>query len=103
MEINKLRKDEFYNEIFLELPERFKDGIYSLKIKKYKCVRYFFKNGFGASVIFHPFSYGYEDGLLEFAEMIGDTFEELELIGDVQGYLTADQVHELLDEIKGRG
>ncbi|MGL5950763.1 MAG: hypothetical protein ACRCZH_05025 [Cetobacterium sp.] len=103
MEINKLRKDEFYHELLIEFPEKLEHGIYGLKTKKYKCVRYFFGNGYGASVIFHPFSYGYKEGLLEFSAMKGDALENLELIGDVQGYLTADQVHELLDKIKGRG
>ena len=67
---------------------------------------YKFPNGFGASVVQSPFSYGGRVGLWELAmvEFIDD--EKYELVyndiveGDVLGYLTESEVEEVLEKIK---
>jgi hypothetical protein len=78
---------------------------------------YRFENGYGASVVRHSYSYGGQEGLWELAvlriEELAEDFtwhglwnSELEdiapgLTNDVHGYLTEDDVQELLDRIAG--
>lgn len=63
---------------------------------------YMFDNGYGASVIRNDFSYGGGDGLFEVAvinssrEIVYDT----PITDDVLGYLTEDEVVEVLKDIK---
>jgi hypothetical protein len=83
---------EFKDLEFKELPDG--SGIYS---------RTMFENGFGASVICHKYSYGGNDGLYELAVL--DTEGEIDYDnsvaeGDVHGYLTEDDVTELLKRIQ---
>ena len=65
----------------------------------------FFENGYGASVIKGPYSYGGPQGLYELAVLKG-TEEEYELTysteitDDVMGNLTILEVNELLKRIK---
>lgn len=64
-----------------------------------------FENGYGASVIKHYGSYGYEKDLFELAVLIydGDKFDlcyNTPITDDVIGYLTNDEVLELLEKIK---
>lgn len=68
---------------------------------------YKFPNGFGASVIKNPFSYGGRVGLYELAMIEFIDNEEYELFydsdivkGDVLGYLTESEVREVLEKIK---
>lgn len=62
--------------------------------------RYSFDNGYGASVVCHPGTYGYEDGLFEVAVMHEDQLcYNSPLTNDVIGWLTETQVSDLLDEI----
>lgn len=68
-------------------------------------VIYKFDNGFGASVVQHDFSYGSEDGLSELAvlKFNGDEWDltyDTEITDDVIGYLTEDDVQELLTRIE---
>ncbi|WP_435298497.1 hypothetical protein [Timonella sp. A28] len=59
---------------------------------------YAFKNGYGASVICSPYSYGGKRGLWELAELY-----EGDLTGsEPVGFLTEDDVQKKLKEIKGR-
>jgi len=83
---------EFKDLQFKELPDG--SGIYS---------RTMFENGFGASVIRQKYSYGGKDGLYELAVL--DTDGEIDYDnpvaeGDVHGYLTEDDVTELLKGIQ---
>jgi hypothetical protein len=83
---------EFKDLEFKELPDG--SGIYS---------RTMFENGFGSSVIRHKYSYGGADGLYELAVL--DTEGEIDYDnsvaeGDVHGYLTEDDVTELLKRIQ---
>jgi hypothetical protein len=54
-----------------------------------------FDNGRSASVICAPFSYGGKNGLYELA-----IFHNDEIVGDVHGFLTEDEVTELLKKIQ---
>lgn len=76
--------------------------------------RFYFENGYGASVIKHYGSYGYERDLFELAVLkfhdedeeeygIGGEWDlcyETPITNDVIGYLTNDEVLELLEKIK---
>ena len=54
-----------------------------------------FDNGRSASVVCTPFSYGGKNGLYELA-----IFHNDEMVGDVHGWLTEDEVNEMLVRIK---
>jgi hypothetical protein len=64
-----------------------------------------FKNGYGASVVRNSFSYGHESGKWELAVIIwkGDRFKltyDTPITDDVLGYLTQDDVDEILGRIE---
>jgi hypothetical protein len=63
---------------------------------------YKFSNGYGASVIRNSASYGNEDGLWELAVLDTDgKIDYTTSIGsDVVGYLTTDDVEDILEQIK---
>jgi hypothetical protein len=68
---------------------------------------YRFANGFGASVVRTPYSYGGDHGLYELAVVIfagpdSDDYTltyETPITSDVEGYLDESKVSELLDQI----
>lgn len=64
--------------------------------------RIHFENGFGASIVSHDFSYGGKDGLYELAVLFEDEihYDNPVAAGDVRGYLTEDDVSELLIQIQ---
>ena len=67
--------------------------------------QYKFSNGFGASVVQHPFSYGNEQWLWELAvvKWVGERYTldySTEITDDVIGYLTEEEVEEILVKIK---
>ena len=61
-----------------------------------------FDNGYGASVVSHTFSYGGKDGLYELAVLKnGDLHYDNPVAGgDVRGYLTEEEVNDLLTQIQ---
>lgn len=62
-----------------------------------------FDNGYGASVVSHTFSYGGKSGLYELAVLDKDGeihYDNSVAGGDVKGYLTEEEVSELLIEIQ---
>ena len=69
---------------------------------------YRFKNGFGASVVRHEYSYGGDAGLWELAVIKFDGDEdddfsltyETPITEDVEGHLTESEVDELLKKIE---
>ena len=62
---------------------------------------FYFDNGYGASVIRHEYSYGGDQGLWELAVLAGDLLcYDTEITDDVIGYLTEEEVEELLNRIK---
>ena len=70
--------------------------------------RFKFDNNFGASVIKHKYSYGYEEDLWELGVLVfGNGYPERGVLtyntkvsGDVEGYLTDEDVRNLLQQIK---
>ena len=63
---------------------------------------YKFPNGYGASVICNPYSYGGDMGLWEIAvfDKEGNLTYETPITDDVIGYLNDDEVIEVLNKIK---
>jgi hypothetical protein len=63
---------------------------------------YKFSNGYGASVIRNSASYGNEDGLWELAilDRDGKIDYTTSITDDVLGYLTTDDVEDILEQIK---
>lgn len=69
--------------------------------------RFKFENGYGASVIKHWGSYGFENDLFELAVLkfdkkdgTGSLCYDTEITDDVIGYLNNDEVLDLLEKIK---
>ena len=59
-----------------------------------------FDNGYGASVIRHKGSYGFEKGLWELAVLAGSELTyDTEITNDVIGHLTEEKVDKLLERI----
>lgn len=60
-----------------------------------------FPNGYGASVVRNPYSYGGQDGLFELAVLgrDGHITYDTEITDDVEGYLTEGEVTELLSKV----
>lgn len=61
-----------------------------------------FENGFGASIVKHDYSYGGKDGLYELAVLFDDEihYDNPVAAGDVRGYLSEDEVSDLLIQIQ---
>ena len=78
---------------FKRLPSLYSEGIQA---------RIYFENGFGASVVQSDFSYGGKDGLYELAVLDekGQITYETPITNDVIGYLTEEEVSNVLEEIK---
>lgn len=72
------------------------------KINEGHQVVFKFKNGFGASVVRHTFSYGGKEGLWELAVLDedGELTYDTPVTDDVEGYLNDDDVVDLLNQIK---
>jgi hypothetical protein len=64
--------------------------------------RIIFDNGYGASVVVGPHTYGGEDGLYELAvlDSNGNLTYETPVTSDVEGYLSEDDVTKLLEQIQ---
>ena len=68
--------------------------------------RFKFDNNYGASVVKHFGSYGFEEDLFELAVLdfknskFGNLCYDTEITNDVEGYLTNNDVLELLNKIK---
>ena len=61
---------------------------------------YKFPNGYGASVVKHKGSYGYQKGLWELAVLFeGELCYDTEITGDVIGHLNDPEVDNILRQI----
>lgn len=84
----------------------FKDLEFDIMSDEYmsgKKSRIYFDNGYGASVVSHTFSYGGKSGLYELAVLDSDGeihYDNPVAGGDVKGYLTEEEVTELLIQIQ---
>lgn len=83
----------------------FKDLEFNINNDEYmkgKNSRIHFDNGYGASVVSHEFSYGGKEGLYELAVLFNNEihYENPIANGDVIGYLTEEQVSDLLIKIQ---
>lgn len=69
---------------------------------KGKRCRIHFDNGYGASVVSHTRSYGGNEGLYELAVLFDNEihYDNPVANGDVRGYLTEEDVTELLNQIQ---
>lgn len=109
LKYDDFKKYEISEDDLFEFRKEF-DNIYSLlKDEKYKYhyeYRFKFENGYGASVIKHFGSYGFEKDLFELAVLYFDEDGNSHLsyntpiTDDVIGWLNNDEVLELLDKIK---
>ena len=61
-----------------------------------------FENGYGASIVKHPYSYGGKDGLYEIAviDSEGQITYDTPITNDVIGYLSEDDVEKYVNDIK---
>ncbi len=62
-----------------------------------------FDNGYGASIISGPYSYGGSSGLYELAVIDAETGSivyDTPITDDVLGYLTVDDLNEVLEQIE---
>lgn len=84
---------------------KFSELQFTNKISDGVGARVFFKNGYGASVVKHKYSYGGPDGLYELAVIKGDedvwvlTYET-DVTSDVLGYLTEEDVEFFMNKIE---
>ncbi len=64
--------------------------------------RVMFDNGYGASVVVGPYTYGGEDGLYELGvlDKDGKLTYDTPVTDDVEGYLSEDDVTRLLEQIQ---
>lgn len=62
----------------------------------------YFENGYGASVVMGPYTYGGKEGLyeLDVLDSNGDLTYETPITDDVIGYLNEDDVTEVLKQIQ---
>jgi len=60
-----------------------------------------FDNGYGVSVVSTPFSYGGVDGLYELAVLYNNEITYYtEITSDVLGYLSEDEVTDIMEDIQ---
>lgn len=91
--VKKIKMKTFEDLNFESMSDNFYNGVKS---------RIFFENGFGASVVKHEFSYGGKEGLYELAVLFDNEihYDNPVAAGDVRGYLTEEEVTNLLIEIQ---
>jgi hypothetical protein len=67
-----------------------------------KKTRMSFDNGYGVSVVSHTYSYGGKDGLYEIAvlDSKGELTYETPITNDVIGYLTEEEVSDIMKQVQ---
>jgi hypothetical protein len=81
----------------------FKDLEFKQDIQRgLNAARVMFDNGYGASVVVGPYTYGGEDGLYELGVLgkDGKLCYDTPITEDVEGYLSEDDVTKLLEQIQ---
>jgi hypothetical protein len=66
---------------------------------------HFFPNGYGASVVRFPGSYGYEEGLYELAVLEGtiddyDLCYDTPITDDIMGHLSEESIEDIINDIQ---
>jgi hypothetical protein len=91
--VKKIKMKTFKDLNFQSMDNEFYNGVKS---------RIVFENGFGASVVKHNYSYGGKEGLYELAVLFEDEihYDNPIAAGDVRGYLTEEEVTDLLTQIQ---
>ena len=83
--------------------KKFNDLVFKQDIQRgLNAARIMFDNGYGASVIIGPHTYGGEDGLYELGVLGKDkklTYDT-SVTDDVEGYLSEDDVTRLMEQIQ---
>jgi len=92
MKLKKLNNMKTFNDLEFK-PHSNMDGIMS---------RIEFENGYGASIVKGEYTYGGKDGLYELAVLNsnGDLIYDTPVTDDVEGYLSEEQVTDLLIKIQ---
>jgi hypothetical protein len=81
----------------------FNDLVFKQDIQRgLNAARIMFDNGYGASVVVGPYTYGGEDGLYELGVLgkDGKLCYDTPVTDDVEGYLSEDDVTKLLEQIQ---
>jgi len=78
--------------------EKIEDAPYQIGVKS----RMMFENGYGVSVVSHTYSYGGKDGLFEVAVLgkDGDLTYDTSVTNDVIGYLSPDDVTDVMKQVQ---
>jgi hypothetical protein len=91
-QLKRKNRMKTFNDLEFKQLDSFLNGIQS---------RTHFDNGYGVSVVKHEYSYGGKDGLYELAVLKGDELcYDTSVTSDVEGYLSEDEVTELLKQIQ---
>jgi len=92
MKLQKLNNMKTFNDL------EFKQDM----LRGLNAARIMFDNGYGASVVIGPYTYGGEDGLYELAvlDSNGKLTYDTPVTDDVEGYLSEEQVTDLLIKIQ---
>lgn len=100
--LKKIRTTSAKNNVNYELNyEGFEDYLlYCLSVMDGVQYIFLFPNYYGASVVKYSFSYGCKGDLWEIAPVKFDKSLGMELVGDVEGYLTDKQIRDRLQDIK---
>jgi hypothetical protein len=78
--------------------EKIEDAPFQIGVK----CRIMFENGYGVSVVSHTYSYGGKDGLFEVAVLgkDGDLTYDTPVTNDVVGYLTEEDVTDVMKQVQ---
>jgi hypothetical protein len=84
---------KFQDLDFVKLDDGFMKGVQG---------RMMFENGYGVSVVSHTYSYGGKDGLFEVAvlDKDGDLTYDTPVTNDVIGYLTEEDVTDVMKQVQ---
>jgi hypothetical protein len=79
--------------------EQIKDSPYQIGVK----CKMVFENGYGVSVVCHTHSYGGKTGMFEIAVIgkDGDLTYDTPITNDVIGYLSREEVTDIMEQVQG--
>ena len=79
--------------------EKIEDAPFQIGVK----CKMVFENGYGVSVVCHTHSYGSKNGLFEIAVLgkDGDLTYDTPVTNDVIGYLSREEVTDIMEQVQG--